>query len=176
MRSSISIIIAAFLGLSFGCTTKTDVPTANSNANQMSANSNANKSAETNSAPASSTGSLATPSEAYRTAYALREKKDVEGMKTIMSQEVLDFLTMVGETEKKTLDDEIRSMFDEPQAKSAEVRNEKITGNRATIEYLDEKGEWSIMDFEKVGKEWKLALPPKDEIEFDPELPEKKPR
>ena len=165
-----------------GCASKTDVTMSNSNANQpvANANTNVNASAVTNSATSSSAGSLATPSDAYRTAYALREKKDLEGMKKIMTKDVLDFLTMIGETEKKSLDDEIRSMFDEPQAKTPETRNEKITGDRATIEYLDVNGEWSVMDFEKVGNEWKLGLPAKDDNndddEVDSQLPAKKPR
>ncbi|MEO8572947.1 MAG: hypothetical protein ABI481_03185 [Pyrinomonadaceae bacterium] len=119
---------------------------------------------------AHATGSLATPSDAYRTAYALREKKDLAGMKRVLSKDIIQFLEMMAESEKKTLDDEVAQMFEKPQAKTVEVRNEKIKGDRASVEYLDETGEWDIMDFVKEGKDWKLSLPDKD----SPEAPPKK--
>lgn len=110
----------------------------------------------------STAGSLATPTEAYKTAYELRKKKDVAGLKSIMSADIKEFLTMMGEAEKKTLDDMIKEMCDKPQADKAESRNEKITGNRAELEYLTEKGDWKVMDFEKVDGKWLLTFPKAD--------------
>ena len=106
-----------------------------------------------------SVGSLATPSEAYKTAYDLRKKKDVQGLKSIMSDDIKEFLTMMGEGDKKSLDDMIKEMCDKPQADRAESRNEKIKGDTATVEYLTEKGDWKTMDFEKVAGKWLLSLP-----------------
>lgn len=110
----------------------------------------------------SSIGSLATPTEAYKTAYELRKKKDVEGLKAIMSDDIKEFLTMMGEAEKKSLDDMIKEMCEKPQADKAESRNEKITGNRAELEYLTETGSWKVMDFEKVDGKWLLTFPKAD--------------
>jgi hypothetical protein len=76
-----------------------------------------------------------------------------------MSQRLLGFLTSIGETEKKTVDDQLRELVNEPQAASDESRNEKITGNTATLEYLDDKGKWATMDFVKEGHDWKMTLP-----------------
>ncbi len=45
------------------------------------------------------------------------------------------------------------------QAATAEVRNEKITGETATLEYLDETGKWKVMDFIKEGSDWKMTIP-----------------
>ena len=56
-------------------------------------------------------------------------------------------------------------MFDRPQAKTAEVRNEKITGNTAILEYLDEDGNWKRMDFVKEGSDWKMTMPKADSPE-----------
>jgi len=110
-------------------------------------------------------GSLATPSEAYKTAYELRKKKDVEGLKKIMSDDIKEFLTMMGEAEKKSLDDMIREMTENPQADKAEVRNEKIKGDRAVLEYLTETGSWKTMDFEKVDGKWLLTFPKADKMD-----------
>lgn len=103
--------------------------------------------------------SLATPSDAYRTAYLVRKKGDIEGLKRVMDQDILDFLKELGEIDGKSLDDMLKELAAKPQAEKAEVRNEKITGNTATVEYLTEKGDWQTMDFVKVGNEWKLTIP-----------------
>jgi hypothetical protein len=107
----------------------------------------------------SSGGSLASPTQAYKTAYAARQKKDLEGLKRVLSKEMLGFLQDMGKAEQKTLDDELKELVATPQAPTAEVRNEKITGNNATLEYLDEKGKWSLMSFVKEGDDWKMTLP-----------------
>ena len=125
-------------------------------------NTNTAKPAEPTKADTSSTGSLATPTDAYKTAHAAREKKDTEGVKRVLSKDVLAFLTDMGEVDHKSLDEEIAQMFETPQAKTAEVRNEKITGNKAVLEYLDEEGKWKRMDFIKEGDDWKMALPGDD--------------
>ncbi len=109
-----------------------------------------------------SVGSLATPTDADKTAYELRKKKDVEGLKSIMSKEIKEFLTMMGEADKKSLDDVVKEMCDKPQADKAESRNEKIKGDTATVEYLTEKGDWKTMDFEKVDGKWLLTFPKAD--------------
>ena len=168
------VVIPAIALASFGCGSQGNTNVA---ANQNITVVNANKVEATAATPAiqtPSTGSLATPSDAYRTAYDMREKKDVAGLKKVMSKELLDFLTMMGESDKKSLDDQIAEIFDQPQAKTNESRNEKITGDRATVEYPDEDGEWKTMDFVKEGQEWKMTIPKNDQ-ESDKSSNEKAP-
>ncbi len=109
--------------------------------------------------PSSTVISLATPTDTYKTGYDARKNKDVATLKRVMSKDALAFLADMGSVEKKTLDDLLKELTEKPQAPTAEVRNEKITGDRATLEYLNEKGEWSTMDFTKDGNEWKIDLP-----------------
>jgi hypothetical protein len=170
-----SILIAGIAAASFGCGGQANSNVANSNTNQNVV-TNANKAADapTPAVEVAATGSSATPTDAYRAAYALREKKDVAGMKKMMSKDVLEFLTMVGEEEKKTLDDEIATMFDKPQAKTPQTRNEKISGDHASLEYLDGDGDWKTMDFEKEDGIWKMSFPPKEDIKVESGVPEKK--
>src|SRR5262249_37339840 len=146
---------------SAGACQKAQVKNSTNTAEIKANTSNANtvktpEPAKTETAP---TGSLATPTDAYKTAYAAREKRDYEGLKKTLSKDGLGFLTAIGEAEHKTLEEEIKQMFDKPQAKTADVRNEKITGNTAVLEYLDENGGWKWMDFVKEGDDWKLTLP-----------------
>jgi hypothetical protein len=166
---------AAFIFASLGCGQAAN--SNNSTANTSNSNVVAGQVSNTNSAPApaatsdppaaTSTGSLATPSDAYRTAHDLRKRKDFEGLKKVMSPDILEFLTMMGEEEKKSLDDMLKEMCNKPQAERAEVRNEKIAGNTATVEYLTETGSWKTMDFEKIGGEWRLGLPGKDSLTIE---------
>lgn len=109
--------------------------------------------------PSSTVISLATPTDTYKTGYAARKNKDVATLKRVMSKDALAFLADMGSVEKKSLDDLLKELTEKPQAPTPDVRNEKITGNRATLEYLNEKGEWSTMDFTKDGDEWKIDLP-----------------
>lgn len=163
---AILFVIAA---LSSGCQSTTTA--SNSNAVQPAPKTSA-KPEEPQPAPpaaipaaqteSASVGSLATPTEAYKTAYELRKKKDVAGLKSIMSEDIKEFLTMMGEADKKSLDDMIKEMCDKPQADKAESRNEKIKGDTATVEYLSETGAWKTMDFEKVNGKWLLTFPKAD--------------
>jgi hypothetical protein len=104
-------------------------------------------------------GSLATPTDTYKTGYTARQKKDLAGLKLVMSRNALEFLTMMGTEEKKSIDDQLTELAGQPQAATAETRNEKISGDRASLEYLNEKGGWSHMDFVKEGADWKIDLP-----------------
>jgi hypothetical protein len=167
----IAIVVFIFAGL--GCQPATNTNTAasstsNSNKPGQVANANAATAEPANAAPAAAivAGSLATPSDAYRTAHDLRKRKDVAGLKKIMSPDILEFFTMMGEVEKKSLDEMIKDLCDKPQADKAEVRNEKIMGDMATVEYLTETGSWKTMDFEKIGGEWKLGFPKADKDEI----------
>ncbi len=149
-----------------GCSKNDNSNSTANNANKT-ANTNANGPTNTNARPDTTetrtdgpTGSLATPTDAYKTAYDLRKKKDIEGLKKVMSKDILDFLKMMGEDDKKSLDDMLREMVNSPQAPTNECRNEKITGDTATLEYRDVDGAgWKTMDLEKVGNDWKIGAP-----------------
>ena len=104
--------------------------------------------------------SLATPSDAYKAAYNARQKKDLEALRKVMSKDALEFFTMMGDG--KSPDEGLKQLMERPQAATAETRNEKINGDKATLEYLDEKGNWGPMDFVKEGGDWKLTIPKGD--------------
>lgn len=163
----LTTLAIASLGLGASCTTKpgannSGVLTAN-NANTTAANiaNTANANVNANTASTSAPGSLATPTDAYKTAYAMRKKGDIEGLKKVMADDILEFLTEMGKVENKTLDDMLKDTVKEPQAPGDDVRNEKITGERATLEYMKKDGKWTEMDFVKVGNDWKMTFPPK---------------
>ncbi|HEX8456065.1 MAG TPA: hypothetical protein VF656_01990 [Pyrinomonadaceae bacterium] len=170
-KNCLLLVAALFaLGLATACggastdSVKTNANRTANNSNAPASNVNAATPASSTTAPndatnAASAGSLATPTEAYKTAYAARQKKDVQGLKRVLSKDILDFFQTIAEAENKKLEEELKQLTEKPQATSDETRNEKIEGDTATLEYLDEKGKWKTMDFVKEGNDWKLTIP-----------------
>ncbi|QQS34200.1 MAG: hypothetical protein IPM50_06430 [Acidobacteriota bacterium] len=164
MKTSIKTIsfaaLAFFISVTAACQASVNTNTSNTNVSNA-ANSAAVPPKTPDAEKKAEAGelSLATPTDAYKTAYMVRKKGDIEGLKKVMDADILEFLTELGQIDGKSLDDMLKELAAKPQADRAEVRNEKITGNTATIEYLTEKGDWQTMDFVKVGNEWKLTIP-----------------
>ena len=100
---------------------------------------------------------LSTPTNAYKTAYAARKNKDLATLKKVMSKDAIEFMSIFVEP-GKTIDNAFVKMTETPQAKTDESKNEKIDGDKATLEYPDETGKWRKMDFVKEGGEWKITM------------------
>jgi len=168
-----SKLASAALSLLFGLTLACQkAPVANTG---TAGNENNPLVAQPAATPAEQTPAVAdsdgTPTQVYKLAYKYRKEKNIEGLKSIFSKDVLDFLTDMGKSEKKSLDDQVREMTNEPQWSNDESRNEKITGDHATLEYRDTDGDWKTMDFVKEGGKWKLSLPEADSKDEDKPTP-----
>lgn len=161
------ILMAFILASTTACQTNTGSQSGNVNSSgtntntttQTNTNNNQAQAAKTETASPTGGGSLATPTDTYKTGYTARQNKDIAGLKRVFSKEALEFLTEVGKEEKKTLEDQLTELAGRPQAPTAETRNEKINGDRAALEYLNERGTWSPMEFTKEGSDWKIDLP-----------------
>ena len=160
------LIVLAIVSWSIACQ---KAEPASSNANSAPANVSTSTNSAAPSTPSSTpnvnanvstvSGSLATPTDAYKTGYAARKNKDIAMLKRVLAKDALAFLTEIAQVDKKTLDDQLKELADKPQAATAETRNEKIKGDRASLEYLAEDGKWKTMDFSKEGNDWKIDLP-----------------
>lgn len=180
IRSDLILLVAATaLSMSVTSCQKADNSNAASNSNKAAntavANANPVSNASTPAAADASTTSTATPTDAYKAAYAARKNKDVAGLKKLMSKDIMEFFTEIGGAgeKKQTVDELLTELCEKPQAPTAEARNEKIDGDHATIEYLDEKGDWSTMDFVKEGGGWKLTIPKFDKKDLEIGEPQK---
>lgn len=164
-RMKTALALAAAIIITIGGAGACSTNTLTGNANAGNATTNAANKAAANTANQSTpsesaaTGSLATPTEAYKTAYAARKKGDIEGVKKVFSKDIIEFFTEIGKEENKTLDDMLKEMVKEPQGPNDDVRNEKITGDTATIEYRKDETTWKTMDFIKEGNDWKMSFP-----------------
>ncbi len=170
IKKAFILKIFALIALGSACNSSTTV-----NNNSTKAPSNTANSAQTQTDTANGAApetadkspdntpnaSLATPTEAYKTAYAARRKKDVALLKRAMSKDALEFFEVITEP-GKTIDDTLLKLTETPQAATDESRNEKISGDKATLEYPDANGKWKMMDFIKEGGDWKLTFPMPD--------------
>ena len=161
-RSAMAIFLAIAVAAVAACQ-KNEVSNGSNGSNAAANKAAANTSSASNSAaaPSNTEIDLSTPTAAYKTAYNARNNKDIPALKRVLSKDVQDFLTEMGKEDDgggKSIDDMLRELTQQPQAPSAEARNEKINGDRATIEYLDEKGAWHPMDFVKENGEWKMSI------------------
>jgi hypothetical protein len=152
--------ISLALGAHAGCRTKVESQNMTANQAVSPAPNQTEKTENTKTEiekPAAD--SLSSPTATYKTAFALRQKKDPDGLKKVLSKELLGFLADMAKSENKTLDDQLKELVAEPQAATAESRNEKIVGDLAALEYLDEKGKWKLMGFVKEDGVWKMTFP-----------------
>ena len=103
-----------------------------------------------------------TPSATFRAYFEAQQKKDIAGMKQTLSKTSLAMMEASAKRQELTVDRMIQSQLENPAArvdKLPETRNEKITGDNATIELRNEDANrWDTMYFVKEDGAWKIAL------------------
>ena len=102
------------------------------------------------------------PTTAFEAFYEALKNKDVAGYKRIVSKAKLQQLEKEAATVNRSVDELIKLEMDGPQGavpdKLPETRNEKIAGDKATLEVKTNTGEWHTVQFVKEDGEWKLAI------------------
>jgi hypothetical protein len=100
------------------------------------------------------------PTATFKAFIEAQKNKDVAGIKKRLSRKTLTMVENSALAQKKTDDQAIADDFPAAQAQKApETRNEKITGDSATLEVQYEAGkEWQTMHFVKEDGDWKVAL------------------
>jgi len=86
------------------------------------------------------------------------KKKDPTQMKLLLSKGSLKMAEDEAKAQNTTVDEVVKreTLFTETQ-KRVEFKNEKIDGERATIEVKNAFGSWDIVPFNKENGEWKIA-------------------
>jgi len=102
------------------------------------------------------------PSATFKAFFEAQQKKDVAGMKQMLSKTSIAMMEGSAKQQGVTLDKMIQSQLDNPSAridKVPEMRNEKINGDSATVELRNEDANrWDTMYFVKEDGAWKIAL------------------
>ena len=98
-----------------------------------------------------------TPLETLQTYAAAFKKKDYTTMKLLLSDATIKMHQQSAKDQNKTLDDIVeRETLFLPDQKTAEFRNQKIDGDKATLEMKNSSGIWDKINFVREEGIWKL--------------------
>lgn len=100
------------------------------------------------------------PTKTFKAFYEASKKKDAAGMRKALSKSTLDMFDKLAKAQNKTTEDMLKAIDkDDKDEKIPETRNEKITGDTATLEVKNDKtGKWDTLPFVKENGEWKIAF------------------
>lgn len=97
-----------------------------------------------------------TPTAVAKAFYDAAKAKDVQTLKNSLSKKSLEIMEAFAQMEKKTLDESLKEPSKLPPA--FEARNEKITGDTATLEVKGQGDKWDTLYFVKEDGQWKIAF------------------
>ena len=98
-----------------------------------------------------------TPIDTFKTYITAAKKKDTTKMKLLLSSESIKMHEQEAKAQNVTLDDVVKreTLFNEGQ-KVVEFRNEKIDGDKATLEVKNTFGSWETIPFVREDGGWKI--------------------
>lgn len=99
----------------------------------------------------------ASPLETFKTYTKAIKQKDTTAMKLLLSSETIKMHEQEAKARGVTLDDVVvqETLFSADQT-TVEFRNEKIEGDRATLEVKNSFGAWETVPFVNEEGEWKI--------------------
>jgi len=98
-----------------------------------------------------------TPFETLKSYTLAIKRKDTTSMKLLLSDASLKMAEQQARSQNSTVDDVVKNetLFNESQSR-LEYRNEKIEGDRATIEVKDSSNSWNTVPFVLEEGVWKI--------------------
>ena len=99
----------------------------------------------------------ATPLETYKTYTKAIKKKDTAAMKLLLSEATIKMDEQEAKAQNVSMDDIIKreTLFIESQ-RSVEYRDEKIEGDKATLQVKNSFGSWETVPFVREEGVWKI--------------------
>ena len=161
--ATIALAAAALLaGCKKGDSNANGANTRNSSNTSITTTNTSNTAGTTPIGTPTSTASAATPTEAFRLYYEAIKRGDAPAVKALFSRATLEMLEAQAKATGKSLDDVFGEGFQEARRELPDVvpetRNEKVNGDRATLEINDaKKGSWDKLYFVKEGG-WKIGF------------------
>jgi hypothetical protein len=113
--------------------------------------------------PTTSTAGASTPTAAFTAYYEAVKRKDAAAVKALFSKGTVSMMEERAKRENTTLDDVMKKGLEGAgegiPAEVPETRNEKIDGDKATLEVKDEKKDtWETLHFVREDGQWKVAF------------------
>jgi hypothetical protein len=105
----------------------------------------------------SGTSEPATPLQTFKTYTKAIKQKDTATMKLLLSNESIKMHEQEAKAQGVSLDDIVKreTIFSENQT-TVEFRNEKVEGDKATLEVKNSYGSWETVPFVKEEGVWKI--------------------
>jgi hypothetical protein len=158
-RRSILLGAALLAAVTFGLAacSKTATNSNNSNATTNTTNTGTANSTTT----PTTTSNASSPTDVLKQSYDAAKRKDVAGFKKTIASADLKQIEEILKRSGKTLDDSFREQLEHPDAPmpdTLETRDEKINGDKATVEYKNVQGTWKTASLIKENGEWKIKL------------------
>ena len=99
----------------------------------------------------------ATPVRTFQTYVKALKKKDLTTVKLLLSSDTIKMHEQEAKAEGVTLDDIVKreTLLGEGQT-MVEYRNEKIDGDKATLEFKNSYGAWETLPFLRENGDWKI--------------------
>jgi hypothetical protein len=156
-RQSIALVVvvalAAIAVAATGCS-KTSTNTSNTNTA-----TNTSSTRTTNTTTQTATPSSTSPTGVMQASFNAVKNKDVAGFKKTLSSADLKEMEAIFAKDGKTVDGFLKEMMELPSdmmPATLETRNEKIDGDKATLEYKQRDGSWKTTHLVKEDGEWKM--------------------
>jgi outer membrane lipopolysaccharide assembly protein LptE/RlpB len=98
------------------------------------------------------------PTATAQAIYDAARSKDFSAMKSQLSKNTLDMLDKAAKAQNKSVDELLKMSNDQaPPPSTFDTRNEKIDGDKATVEVnQDGKGKWQTINLVKEDGQWKF--------------------
>jgi len=97
-----------------------------------------------------------TPTAVAKAFYDAAKAKDVQTLKNSMSKKSLEVMEAFAKMGNQTLDESLKENAKLPP--TFEARNEKVTGDTATLEVKSQGDKWDTLYFVKEDGRWKIAF------------------
>jgi hypothetical protein len=108
----------------------------------------------------SGAGPFSSPSATMKTQYEAWGNKDALKYKETLSKARWNAFSKMFSTctncEAKTAEEQLGIIMREPKKHPLEIRNEKVNGDTATLEWKNDQGEWQTLQFVKEDGGWKV--------------------
>lgn len=98
-------------------------------------------------------GKKSTPTDTFKAFYDAGKKRDAAAMRKILSKNLLSKLEEIAKQDKRPLDEVLVNV---QLPDKLEVRNEKVEGDYATLEFKTRGDVWKKARFVKEDGEWKF--------------------
>lgn len=161
--SSAPFITLVMMTLVLAAACSSTTPTnSNGTGTATNANNSNARPAATATPAATTSSSLSTPTKTFMAFYEASKNKNVPAVMATLSKDSVDVLTAEAKKQNKTLEvalTESLKTSDVPTT-APETRNEKIDGDKATLEVKDDKvaDKWDTFNFARENGEWKIKI------------------